>query len=184
MKKLFVVLALLFSMPAWAIDSRDVGAAGFDKLSATDQAKIVAQVEGMARQANSVDTPEKVEAWVNVGTNIGKGLVGAARELGVAANEFAATPLGMLTMALIVWHFLGGMVVHVIGGFTIWIVGFAFTYVLMRRQTRKIEFDLDEKNKQVAKRVIVERLDGEQAVLYWFANLVVLLIGLAVLVTF
>ena len=185
MKKMIMVVMLMFATQAFAIDQRDVASAGFNNLSAADQAKIIAQVEQMSNQStNPMGTPEKVEAWVNIGSQIGKGLAGAARELGVAVNEFAGTPVGLLTMALIVWHFLGSVVIHVLGAILIWVVGFTATFIIMRKHTRRKDVSYDEKGKPTTTRVSISPLQSDEAVAYWFANLAVMLLGTVVLLTF
>ena len=62
---------------------------------------------------------QEIVKWVG----IGKGLAGAAEELGVAANDFSKTPVGQWVAFLIIWHFMGSMVVHVVSGLLLVIVG-------------------------------------------------------------
>jgi len=54
-----------------------------------------------------------VKQWVDIGTAIGSGLAASAKELGIAANQFAETPVGRFTVFLIAWHFIGGTLLHV-----------------------------------------------------------------------
>jgi hypothetical protein len=181
MKKLFVVLFMLFAMPAFAIDSNDVAGAGFKNLSATDKANIIAQVEQLSNRAggNVVSTPEKVEKWVNLGASIGKGLAGAAKELGVAANDFAKTPVGEMTMFLIMWHFLSTPIIHVVGGLLVWAIGFSFILFMIRKQKRVVEY---AKNDKGIVRTI-EPLEDENAGAYMAAAAIVTLLGIAVIFT-
>ena len=131
MKKILLIQMILLSFMTsygFAISSQDLGNAGFNNLSTTQQAEILRQV-GEMRQTTAVSTianadPEKVDQWVNIGSNIGKGLAGAAKELGVQINEFSDTKVGQLTVFLIVWHIMGNMIYHFIGGILVWIIGF------------------------------------------------------------
>lgn len=179
MKKLLTVMLLTLSLSAFAIDANDIHNAGFEKLSASQQAALVAQVEQQAKEAPAVaveETADKVEKWVNIGAQIGKGLAGAAKELGVAANQFAETPVGVLATWLIIFHFLGGAVIHVIGGLLVWAIGLSMTYTLMRRsQHLEIEYDKD-----TGKKIMVSRspIPGDDAAAWWFANGVILLAGI------
>jgi hypothetical protein len=73
---------------------------------------------------NGVPAPvavDTVKKWADIGTAIGSSLASSARQLGVAANDFAQTPVGKLTMAVIVWHFIGGQLVHIVFG-AMWLV--------------------------------------------------------------
>lgn len=76
------------------------------KLTADQQARIQAIMK-----ESEAPPPEKlVDAaakWAELGKSIGIGVVSAARELGVAANEFAQTDVGKVTVAVIVWKFMG-----------------------------------------------------------------------------
>jgi hypothetical protein len=78
-------------------------------------------------------TPAKVGEWVDIGTKIGQGLGGAAKELGVQVNDFVKTPVGQWTMALIVWKFMGSVAVHAFGAILTLIVGIGFILFFARR---------------------------------------------------
>ena len=131
MKKILLIQMILLSFMTscgFAITSQDLGYAGFNSLTTTQQAEILRQV-GEMKNTTAVSTianadPEKVDQWVNIGSNIGKGLAGAAKELGVQINEFSDTKVGQLTVFLIVWHIMGNMIVHFVGGILVWIIGF------------------------------------------------------------
>ena len=131
-----------------------VHAAGFNKLSETEKADIIKMVAEKATQNDSrqdsksaLVVEDKVERWVKIGSNIGQGLAGAAKEVGVAVNDFAQTPVGQMTMALIVWHMIGAQLIHLFGGVLIWIVGFGFLHYLIKRSyPDEIIFDPEKKN--------------------------------------
>lgn len=46
---------------------------------------------------------DEVQAWTDLGQNIGRATVGAAKEVGMAANEFSQTPLGIVTTSIVVY---------------------------------------------------------------------------------
>ena len=125
MKYIICLVLLLVSTATFAgIESRDVGAVGFDKLTDSDKLTVMKDIADRAQLVvPAISTPEKVSAWVKVGTDIGAGLAGAARELGVQANEFVKTPVGEWVAFLIIWHFMGSMVIHVVAGGILLIVG-------------------------------------------------------------
>ncbi len=99
MRKFFAIVLMMVSFSASAIDSRDIEKAGFDKLPASQQAQIIAQVEQATNNGNAVPATANTildvgERFVQMGSNLGKGLGQAAKEVGVAANEFVKTPVG------------------------------------------------------------------------------------------
>ena len=108
MKFIIATFFMLFSVLAQAqISIHDAGRAGFDKLSETEKAAIIQQIA--EKNSNNVPivgniTPEKLDQFAQTGANIGKGLAAAAKEIGVAVNEFVQTPVGILTVGLIAWQ--------------------------------------------------------------------------------
>lgn len=139
--KLLTVILFTVSMSTWAdISSTTIGGAGWDKLTAAQQAEILAKVtttvdkneqaerDAKAAQAQQLADPNKIDEWVTLGQHIGQAFGGAAREVGVAANEFVTTPVGTLTIVLIIWHFVGNVLVHVFGGAFVFFVGMGLIY--------------------------------------------------------
>lgn len=196
MKKLFATILMIVSISAsagaaWAgNDSDTVRAAGFAKLSEAEKAEVIKIV---AEKASTRDLPitiseDKVEKWVNIGTNIGKGLAGAAKEVGVAVNDFSLTPVGQLTMALIVWHILGAQLVHVLGGILIWIVGFTMIrHILNRAYPNEVIYDEEKKNifgNAAIKKINRTPMADDNAAGWLVAHATVLIAGLIAIFTF
>jgi hypothetical protein len=117
MRKLLVALFTVFLAfstvaPAFAQDGR-LYTSGLTK---EQELQLEMQIEKL-KQTNSQATPniplitpeslDNVQKYTEVGLAIGKGLAGAAKEVGVAVNEFAQTDVGKMTMFLIVWNFFG-----------------------------------------------------------------------------
>lgn len=135
-------LAAMLTMPAYAgLSSDSVQSAGFSSLSEAQKAEVIKYVAEKSSGSDATagtgkTTSAQVSEWVDIGTKIGQGLGGAAREVGVVANEFVKTPVGQWTMAIIVWKFMGGVIVHVIGGLAVWLVGLTFVLYLQRTTAR------------------------------------------------
>ena len=153
MKKLFAIALMLFSAVSFAGNTADaVNSAGFSKLSEAEKAEVIKMVADKAATKEAGMIPQlasedKVEKWVKIGSNIGQGLAGAAKEVGVAVNDFAKTPVGQMTMVLIVWHMIGGQLIHVFGGILIWIVGIAIIrHMVARAYPSKITYSKEVKN--------------------------------------
>lgn len=98
---------------------------------------------------------EKLSQWAQVGVDLGKGMVAVAKELGIAVNDFAKTPVGILTAAVIIYKLMGRDIIHYSVGFT-FIVVFGTTWLYIFRRVclmDRIEYTerLEEKapNKKV-----------------------------------
>lgn len=157
MKRILLILVLLLAcIPTFArsLDTNAAYDAGFNELSDTDKADLIKQIadkkaaKSQAAQAVNIvqqTSPQKVNEWLDIGTRIGQGLAGAAKEVGVAVNDFAKSPVGMWTIALITWKFVGGVIVHVGGALVLWLVGFTFIWWINRRRvTTTVRYDSEK----------------------------------------
>lgn len=191
MKKFFVAILMMVSISAWAGNTSDaVNSAGFSRLSEAEKAEVIKMVADKASQKDVMPTmtEDKVEKWVKIGSNIGQGLAGAAKEVGVAVNDFATTPVGQLTMMLIVWHMIGAQLIHVFGGIMIWIVGIAIIrHMVARAYPSKITYSKEVKNffgNYVVEKSEPIAIDDGNAAGWLFAYGVVLVAGLIAIFTF
>lgn len=154
MKRLLTICLLMFSFlvctaPAHAdgLTTDSVHAAGFNNLTEQQKAAIITQIAEQAAPVANVPTAAKVGEWVDIGQKIGQGLGSAAKEVGVAVNQFVETPVGKWTMALIVWKFMGNVVVHLIGGIMIMLVGTTMVIYFARRyNSATVIYDPERKN--------------------------------------
>lgn len=193
MKKFFILLFLCISVSAFAGNTTDsVNGAGFNKLSESEKAEIIRLVAEKAatkkdQGAFNNITEDKVDRWITLGTNIGQGLAGAAKELGVAVNEFSQTSVGKLTVALIVWHMLGEQIVHVFSAIMIWVVGFTvLRYIFIKVYPVEVTYDAEKKNifgNPVVKTVHHPDISGDVLGGFIFAAAVVLAVGAILLIT-
>lgn len=144
------ILCLMLAVPAYARIDIDTS-----NLTDAQKAELAMQAAKMASEANkpaeliksAVNAPDKVNEWVGIGSRIGQALGGAAKEIGVAVNDFAKSPVGQLTMALIVWKMMGGAIVHVIGGLLVMGIGLSFVmYMFNRTYPKQCEYDTSKTN--------------------------------------
>lgn len=116
MKTFIAFLFLLFATSAFAeISYSDLSE--FNELTSAQKAEIVKNIaqyteHNASRASAAIEAAKSVDAdsvseWADVGTKYGQMLVGIAKELGIAANEFAKTPVGVFSIGLIVWHVAG-----------------------------------------------------------------------------
>ncbi len=141
-KIIAVVLAMTLVAPAFASDGRVYT----DGLSTEQELQLKLQVEKLKKENSStqVSTPivsaetldkasDKAAKYTEIGVAVAKGLAGAAKELGVAVNEFALTPVGQMTMFLVIWNFFGGTIVHLVAGFLFFVVMIPVWFYVFRR---------------------------------------------------
>jgi hypothetical protein len=102
-----------------------------------EQAAQLAKSTGPAGEVKNISATvrEEASAWGEMGANMGRAMVGAAKEVGVAANEFASTPLGKVTVAIVVYKLIGQDVISVIVGGSILVVGLGFALFFFRSKT-------------------------------------------------
>lgn len=122
MKGLFVSFAfmavLMFGSIAQAggIVADTLNVNGLSEMAQAELALKVAQLRTEALKVTVIPDVIEMEKYVSVGEQIGKALAVTARELGVEVNNFATSPVGMIAIFLIVWHFFGVMMVHLAFG--------------------------------------------------------------------
>lgn len=104
--------------------------------------RVTGRVKGFSEEEEIASPKVKaddVERWAKLGENIGKSLGAAAKEVGVAVNDFAKTPVGILTTVLIVWHFMGATLMKLIIGAAVMLVLIPLWFYIFRRYALKME---------------------------------------------
>lgn len=130
MKYLILTLIMLASLPANA------------QLTAEQQT----QIEAIVKKQPPV-TADTVERWAELGSKVGVGLASTAKELGVAASDFASTTTGKVITAVIVWHYIGGAIMHLFAGIMVFVFGFsAIMLAYDRTYPCEIEYSDSQKN--------------------------------------
>lgn len=130
---------LCLSLSTFAAIDTNAISKDFNSLTETQKAEIVQEIQRKTavNDGNVLATPDRVERWVDVGTKIGQAMGGAAREIGIAANDFAVTPLGKFTMFLIAYKVVGQdlvhLAVHVGGGFLFFVTWLPLWIYIFRR---------------------------------------------------
>lgn len=119
MKKIIMWLMLALSMSAFAEVSMTEG------LTKEQVAELAATAAKMkATPVNvSATVRKEAEAWGELGGNVGKAMVGAAKEIGIAANDFASTGLGKVVTAIVVYKLVGYAMIKLLVGSFILLIG-------------------------------------------------------------
>lgn len=145
MKKLLLVLMFFFSTYACA-------EVNTYKLTDEQAAQLQLQAAQM-RKANeggvsgvlptvSPSTLDAAKQWADIGRGVAVGIGAGARELGVAVNEFAVTPAGKLTTAIIVWKIMGKDVIRIGLCLFLWIFAIPGIWIIRNRATiDRIEYE-------------------------------------------
>lgn len=141
---------------------------------ATDQ---VQKNKDDADEAKTAVTVDKVQQYTQLGTTIGAALAGTAKELGVVANDFLKTPVGLMAAGLIVWKMIGTTLVHVFGGIAFMLVFFPVWYIAFKRHclVHSVTVSTDEKGRKT-KTVSAPKDGSDNAIGYW----ILFLIGVAI----
>ncbi len=133
MKYILAIVLMMFSMSVLA---QAVNTNGLDEAqrAAVDEYAAKLRKESAAG-LTSGSTVKKVDEWVDIGVKIGQAFGGAAKEMSIQVNEFAKTPVGLMTAGLIVWKMVGGVLVHFFGGILVLASGWIFMLYINRKNT-------------------------------------------------
>lgn len=93
-------------------------------------------------QSVSASVRKETAAWANLGTNIGTAMVSAAKELGLAANEFSQTSLGKIVTGIVVYKVMGRDILGVFFGSVILFFGFGMvTWLLFTKRFGQVKYE-------------------------------------------
>jgi hypothetical protein len=141
MKKLILTLILLFVTIMSFAQATEINTQG---LTAAQKAELVIQAEKMKETPLEVTQPTVDTAlkWAEVGKSVAVGIGAGARELGTAVNDFAVSPVGKVTMAIIVWKMLGKDIMAIAVSVGILLIGLPTIWFGFRKACiDKIEYE-------------------------------------------
>jgi hypothetical protein len=98
-KKLLLVFILLTGLGM----SQDEEMVSIPKSKLTDQQKAELKIES-------------TQSWVGMGKEIGEAVNSSMAAITAQSNNFAQTPVGKLTVFIVIWKVVGDQVIHVAGG--------------------------------------------------------------------
>lgn len=129
MKQLFVALMMVvMSSMAFAGERVSIDTS---KLTAEQQA----QLNKMITQAAPAPDHEldMLEKAARFGQIIGSGIGAAAKELGIAVNEFSQTTPGRVAMLILVWKYMGDAILGVMVGIPVLVLGMWVGWKMVHR---------------------------------------------------
>lgn len=192
MKKILMIAASFLLMSLGHAAQMDVNDEKY-KLNDEQKTQVIAMLDDMNKQAaaknpkapnTSEVVREEAAKWGELGTNMGRAAVGAAKEIGMAANEFVSTPLGKVTMGIVIYKVIGKDIIKFIMGFSILV--FFFTtghyFLRMKRYSGTVEYaTVPTFFKLRTKQVVVKGQTNEQwAAAYTAMGIISILLGCAI----
>jgi hypothetical protein len=189
MKKLISVCAVMIQIATFPVfASVEVDTRG---LSDSQKATLVQQVEQMKQQDPYQIVPgagkvaDVADKWVNIGERFGKMFGGAAKEIGMATNDFLKTPVGMMTAGVIIFNYVGSPIIHVVLGLLILFIGLAITLYFQSTATKLvIKYDNTSKTWWGGYNVLEknrDQLNVEYAVGLWISYFVIFVVSIWVM---
>lgn len=162
MRKFLFAALMLFSVAAFARVEVDTYG-----LSDAQKAQLIQHAEQLRSQSTDTFNVSKVDQWIDVSGKISDVIVQTAVKAGVAVNDFLKTPVGIMTAALIVFHYAGGPIIHVGVGLLILFVSLSFITWFVRRNTgTTVTYDETKEpnwfGKRPIKKIERERLSGDE----------------------
>lgn len=148
MKNLIALFVACFASVAFAGTASQNGSyIDTSKLSKAQVAELAAQAEKMASpdpQTVSATVRKEAEAWGELGANMGKAMVGAAREVGVASNEFAQTSLGKVVVGIVAYKVVGKDLLGVVFGALILTIGYSLAiWILTTKRWSDVQYEYE-----------------------------------------
>ena len=143
MNKILAVLALFVSSTVFAATQTTVDVS---KLTAEQKAQINKQVAELANEPTNIsaNVRKEAEAWSELGANMGKAMVGAAREVGVAANEFGQTSLGKVVVGIVTYKVVGRDILGVIFGSVILVFGYGLAlWLFITKRWSDVQYEYE-----------------------------------------
>jgi hypothetical protein len=139
-------IVTLFAALALGVSAAHAGVQGVNTngLTADQITQLNQQAQSMKSDPAAVSTKvrQEAEAWGELGTNMGRAMVGAAKELGVAANEFAVTPLGTVVVSITAYKIVGRELLSVAVGSLILVLGYSIAFwMFLTRRWSDIEYE-------------------------------------------
>lgn len=137
LKSALMAIAMSLSVTAFAAQ---IDVSGLTK---EQQAELALAAEKMKTPvATSTSIRQEAEAWGELGGNVGKALVGAAKEVGVAADSFASTNLGKVVTAIVVYKLIGMAVIKFTVGLGILLFGGAIIAYLIFTRFGSVKYEV------------------------------------------
>lgn len=188
MKKMIsaaVVAMMMASAVAQTVTTDQARYLDLSKLTTQQKADLMKQAAQMETAKNSGASEaarEEINKWSELGVGMGKAAVSAAKEIGVAANDFVQTPLGKITMAIVVYKIMGKDLIKALVGGSILVLMMTIATILAFRKKGDVKYENIPVlgGLWVKKRLISYSPDGDTTMWHFVAAVVCAGIGMVV----
>lgn len=172
MKRIILALcAFLCMTSAFAGATSGITQIDVSRLTPEQRAALLTAATQMESQPASTNAGfsetmrKEVEKWGELGTGMGRAAVSAAKEVGVATNDFVQTPLGKITMGVVLYKVMGHDLIKFAVGTTVFVVFLTTALVLVFRRKGNVKFDYEPRLWGAwHKKVVVEIKEAEENV--------------------
>lgn len=186
-KKFLAVATLSLALCGTAAYAEDyVPTNGLTEVQKADLAIQAAKMR--ADKTDPKNTVEQVSAYVSIGKELGSGLAATAKEMGVAVNDFAGTPVGKFAMVMIAWKLLGVQVFQIVASIFFMLLALPFWAWAFRKYciiSRKQITYRDKNDVNGPKKVVqYEYHDNRGEQIGWFCIILLVIIGISSIMAF
>lgn len=108
-----------------------------EKVVSVPESKLTEQQKAEFMKAATIQ--EQAKGWAGIGDEIGHAVNNSMAAITTQSNNFAQTPVGKLTVLIVIWKVVGDQAVHVAGGIVeiiffvpLWIWSFRKTGIVRR----------------------------------------------------
>lgn len=170
---LFAVLCLFPTLSFAQIDTSG--------LTKEQQARLVLQAEEMKNKKPLMEASE-VKEWVGVGHAVADALGGAAEKLNVEIENFANSTAGRITIAVVIWKFIGKELVFLITSILLISIGSYVWWSWFKKLGLVAKEEFNEKGKLVKRTYLSAYYGGNMPdhVHGWRVAMFIVLAGLVI----
>lgn len=166
MKSVLIALTLLLTLASVSVSAQETTQQQDQNRRTTELvfAKVATmtpmQREELLKSATEIESgktaAQTTREWVDIGSSLGDALASTASKLGVAVNDFAKSPVGILAIALILWNQLGETIIHLSTaallfgpGLMLWFIIFRRAFGVFNEHGKLVSYDLDKQGDTV-----------------------------------
>lgn len=135
-------LGIMFAQPALSqsFDCRSLDVSSMTSEQIESAKSFCKAPQTQAAEAAKEITPDKVREWASLGKEFSMAVTDTARGLGMVANEFLFTPVGILLAFYFLWSMIGGVIVGSICFALTWIL---YLFVCRKLTSHTYEYDYE-----------------------------------------
>ena len=134
---------------------------------------------------------QSASGWIGIGKELGIAMDESLKAISDRSNEFAESKLGIITVGLLVWKFIGKDLIHILEEiitdgllilFSLFMLTFGMKY--MRNNYPVVEQTIEKKDKEgnVIEKVTTEALSGDAEFCAWVARVLIAIVSSIIII--